>query len=77
MRAGRKGGFRGEFRHALHILRFFLHFLQILNFARNCGSFYLKFELFSLKIRNNEERAGGGLGGWGKDSARSHYLFLW
>ena len=40
------------------------------------GSFYLKFEHFSPKIRNNEERAGGGLGVWGKDSARSHYLFL-
>ena len=50
MRAGRKGGFRGEFRHALHILRFFLHFLQILNFARNCGGDFRKFEpVFALK----------------------------
>jgi len=48
----------------------------MLRFLRNCGSFYLKFEPFLLKIQNNEERAGGGLGVWGKDSARSHYLFF-
>ena len=50
MRAGRKGGFRGEFRPALHLVFRFRLFRMISRFLRICGSFYLKFEHFLLKI---------------------------
>ena len=52
MRAGRKGGFRGKFRPALHLVFFLRLFRTIFSFLRNCAAFWLKFELFSLKILN-------------------------
>src|ERR1035437_703747 len=37
MRAGRKGGFRGEFRPALHLVFGFRLFRTIFSFLRNCA----------------------------------------
>ena len=54
MRAGRQEGSGEECRPALHLVFAFRLFPAILRFLRNCGSFYLKFELFSLKIPVNE-----------------------
>jgi len=85
MRAGRKGGFRGEFRLALHLVFFLLLFRTIFSFLRNCADFWIKFELFSRKIRNYNcvfaplDALRGRTEAWGfggKDSVRPHYLFL-
>ena len=76
MRAGRKGGSRGEFRPALHILRFFRLFRTILHFARNCGSFYLKFELILPKILKIKEVRRHGRRGVGRNAVPPSYCFL-
>ena len=76
MRAGRKGGFRGEFRPALHILRLFHLFRATLRFLRNCGSFYLKFELFLLKILQIKEVRRHGRRGVGRNAVPPSYCFF-
>ena len=53
MRARRQEGFGGECRLALHLVFFLRLFRTIFSFLRNCAAFWLKFELFSLKILNH------------------------
>ena len=89
MRAGRKGGFRGEFRPALHLVFRFRLFRTIFSFLRICAVFWLKFELFSPKIQHHiffliasrscSTARRGRTEAWGfggKDSVRPHYLFF-
>ena len=51
MRATRQEGSGEECRVALHLWFAMVRFAMILNFSRNCGGFYLKFEHFSPRIR--------------------------